>query len=63
MCIFLFLSADIIFRTLIKNIFKIKIEKEANNLKILNQKLSITFFLQMIFLHKLHLHVHYKEVY
>ena len=49
---------------------KFKIENEIRNKNFSNclsyvfdQKLFITLFLEMIYLHKLHPHVHYEEVY
>ena len=69
MCIFLFLSADIIFGTLTKKKENTKIEQKVKNKFfsscssfVFDQKLFITFFLYMIS-YKLHSHVHYEEVY
>ena len=70
MCTFLLWSDDVIFRTLTKNTWKITIQRKFEIIEFLavpflflGQVLLIIFFLYMIYLHKLHFHIQYKEVY
>ena len=69
--IYIFWLIDTIFSNFTKNALTFfKLEKQVLNKFILvapnmifEQKKIITFFLQIISLHKLHFHVSYKEVY
>ena len=70
MFIFMFLSINTIFSNLTKNVVKIfKLEKKFRIIffscppyDFLTEN-NYNFFLQMIFVHKLHFHVHYDEIY